>query len=137
MTLRRHALRDLALMVGEKQVKATAMDVESLPKILFSHRGAFKMPSRETLAPGRGPVHYMLRRSLLPKGKVERIAFLLLSVEFTGRRKQILDISSGKLAVVMVAVVFLHIEIDRSVAFIGISGVEYLLDILYLLDNMA
>ncbi len=136
MSLGRDALRYLAFMVWKHQVETTSVYVESLAEIFRAHGGAFEMPSRETFAPRRGPMHYMLRSGLLPEGEIERVALLVLPVERTGGVAQLVDVASGKLAVAMVFVVFLNVEVDRTLADIGISGFKYPLDVFYLLYDM-
>ena len=61
-----YSLSDLALVMREDQVHATAMDIEMVAKILASHSRALAMPTGITLAPGTGPAHDMLRCSLFP-----------------------------------------------------------------------
>ena len=73
-----HALRYLAFVVGELEVHAAAVDVESLAKIFLAHGGALKMPAGEAFAPGRGPVHDMLGSGFLPQREVGRVALLAL-----------------------------------------------------------
>ncbi len=63
--------------------------------------------------------------------------FLLLAVEGTRFRKEFVDITARQLAVMMVGIVLGHIEINRTVAFVSISGILYFLDIFDLLDYMA
>ena len=132
-----HALGDLAFMVGEHEVHAAAVDVERLAEIFAPHSGAFEMPAGEAFAPGRGPVHDMLRGSLLPEGEVHRIVLLLLAVEGAGGVLQLFDVAARELAVMMVAVIFLDVEIDRSAAFVGITRFKNLLHIFDLLYDMA
>ena len=137
MSLCCHALGNFTLMVREHQIESAAMNIEFLAEIFLSHSGAFEMPPREALAPWGRPMHDMLRRSLLPESEIERIALLLLTVEGAGIVLHLLNISSRKLPIVMVAVIFLHVEINRSAAFISISGLKNLLHIFNLLDDMT
>ncbi len=111
MSLSGYTLSYLTLMMGEKKVEAASVDVETFSKIFLAHRGAFEMPARETFAPGRGPVHDMLRSRFLPEGKVERIALLVLPVEVAGLGLHVFDVSARKLAIVMIFVILLDIEI--------------------------
>ncbi len=83
MTVVGNALGDLTLMVGELQIHATAVDIELFAEILLTHGGTLQMPSRETVAPGRRPAHYVFGLSLLPKREVGRMALFLLPVEGT------------------------------------------------------
>ena len=132
-----HALGYLALVVRELQVHAAAVDVEHTAEVLFAHRGTFEMPPRKTLAPWRGPVHYMLRRGFFPKSEVGGVAFFALSVEFSRGRQQFVDVASRQASVAMGGVELGHIEINRAVAFVGIACIENRLYVLYLLNNMA
>ena len=79
----------------------------------------------------------MLGSGLLPEGEVGGIVFLFLSVEGARRGQKLVDVAARELAVVMVGVIFRHVEIDRAVADIGIAAVENLLHIFDLLDDMA
>ena len=46
------ALRDLALVVGELEVHAAAVDVELLAEVFLAHDGALEVPPGEAVAPG-------------------------------------------------------------------------------------
>ncbi len=61
-----NALGNLAFMMGEFKVHPTAVDIKRFSEIFLTHRGAFEMPSGETVAPRRRPPHYMLRLCLFP-----------------------------------------------------------------------
>ena len=52
MAHRGYGLRNLALVVGEDEVHAAAVDVELLAEVLAAHRRAFAMPAGEAVAPG-------------------------------------------------------------------------------------
>ena len=71
-------LGNFILMVRKLQVIAPTVYIEYFAKIFRTHRRAFQMPARKTLAPGRTPAHDMLRRSLHPNRKICRVAFLVL-----------------------------------------------------------
>ena len=79
----------------------------------------------------------MLGSGFLPEGEVGGIALLALAVKLAGSGEELVDIASGELAVVVGAVVARHIEIYRSFALVGIAGIENLLDIFNLLDDVA
>ncbi len=124
-------------MMGKHEVHAAAVYVEALAEIFLAHGRALEVPAGEAFTPGRGPVHDVFGRCFFPQREVGGIVFLLLSVKGAGGREQFVDISARELAVTVVAVVFGHIEVDRAVRYVGISALEYLLDIFYLLDDMA
>ena len=79
----------------------------------------------------------MLGGGFFPESEVKRVALLLLPVESAGGGEEVFYVAAGKFAIIMVAVILLHIEIYRSVAFVGISGAENLFHIFYLLYDMA
>ncbi len=137
VSLSRHALRDFTFMVGEHEVKTATMYVELLAEVFLTHRGALKMPPGKPFAPGGWPVHDVFRRSLFPKGEIHRITFLFLTVEGTGRVLEVFYVSAGKDSVSVVFVIFLHIEIYRALAFIGISRFKNFLDIFDLFDYVS
>jgi hypothetical protein len=64
-------------MVGELQVLSTSMQRETLPQQLQRHHDTLGMPTRTTFAERRRP-HRLSRLRLLPEGKVERGALLLV-----------------------------------------------------------
>ena len=117
-----HRLRDFALMVREHKIHSTAVDVERLAQIFLPHRRAFEMPSWESVAPWRRPSHDVFWRRFLPQREVDRVVLLRLSVERTRRVEQLVDVSSRQFAVVEVLAVLHHVEIYRTVAFVGISS---------------
>ena len=82
------------------------MDIESLAEVFASHGGAFHVPSREAVAPGRGPAHDVLWLGFLPQGEVNGVMFLLLSTEFTCGVEHLLEVASRKDAVGMVVIIF-------------------------------
>ena len=70
-------------MVGEHQIHATSVDIKLLTQILTSHSRTLTVPTRESVAPRRGPAHDMLRLSLLPQGEVGLILLLSDTSQFT------------------------------------------------------
>ena len=112
ITLRSDSLCDLALMMREDQVHTTAMNVEVVTQIFPSHSRTLAVPTRETVAPRRGPAHDMLRLRTFPQRKINRVTFLLRTIKLTGRLQHVFDVTTGEDAITMVFVVFLHIEID-------------------------
>ena len=137
ITLRGYGLRDLAFMVREDQIHATAMDVEVVAEILASHGCALAVPAGIALAPGTGPAHDMLRCSLLPQGEIVLVFLLPHAVELTTIVLDVGEITSGEDAVVVFLVVFLHVEVDRAIALIGETIVHDLLDKFLLLNDMS
>ena len=66
IALRSHGLRYLAFVVGEYEVETASMNVEMVSEIFSAHCGALGVPSRESVAPWRGPAHYMFGLRFLP-----------------------------------------------------------------------
>ena len=110
-----HILSDLALMVGEHKVHSSSVNIELLAKIFLSHDGAFQMPSGETLAPWARPVHYVLRLGLFPKGEIEGCPFVALSVKRPCAFESVIQVASGKNAVMVFLGIFLNVEIDGTI----------------------
>ena len=113
--LRCHGLCYLALVVGEDEVHAAAVDVEVAAEVLASHRRALAVPSRETVTPGRGPAHDVLRLRLLPQGEVYLVFLLAHAVELSAGIDDVLQVASRQDAVVVVVVVLFDVEVDRAV----------------------
>ena len=137
VALRSHSLCYLALVMREDKVHSAAVYVEVGTEILASHGGALAVPARESVAPGTWPAHYVLGRSLLPEGKVGLVALLAHTVKSTRCVLNVVEIASREYAVVVILVVLLNVEVDRAVALVGKSVVQYLLYKLLLLDDMA
>ena len=78
----------------------------------------------------------MLRLCAFPESEVDRITFFILSVQCAGSVDDILQIASGKLAVMMRLVVFLHIEVHAALTDVGITVIQDFLHQFYLLDDM-
>ena len=134
---RRRRLRDLAFVMRKHQVHTAAVDVEPLAQVFGAHGRTLHVPAGEAVAPGRRPAHDMLRRSLLPEGEIARMALIALPVQLARVRQNIVEVAARKTAVAVFPVVFLHIEIDRPVRFVGETVVENLLHHGDLLDDMA
>ena len=79
----------------------------------------------------------MLRRCLLPESEVIRCTLVLLSVEVACAFLHLVESASRKYAVLVVSVVFEHVEIDRAVALVCISGLKNLLHEVDLLDDVS
>ena len=124
-------------MVREHEVHTSTVDVEMIAKVLATHRRTFTVPTREAIAPRTWPAHDMLRLSFLPKGEIHLIALLVRSVECTRIIDDIIQVAPRKNAIVMVAVVLLHIEIHRALAFVGIAILQDFLHQLNLLDDVS
>ena len=95
------------------------------------------MCSGEAFAPRGRPVHDVLRGGLLPEGEIERRALVVLAVQVAGPFAGIFQVAAREDAVVVLLVVFGHVEVDGTVAFVGIAGIEDLLHERDLLDDMA
>lgn len=105
------------------------MYVEGLSQILGTHGRAFQMPTGETFAPRRGPMHDVQRGSLFPQGKIAGRTFLVLAFQFACSVHQFVDVAPREFSVRagpegMLAVVFFHVEIHRSVRHVGIALVQ-------------
>ena len=121
----------------EDQIHAATVDIEMFAQILFTHSRTFAVPSGETVAPRRRPTHDMLRLCAFPESEVDRITFFILSVQCAGSIQHIVDVASGKNTVIMIFVVFLHVEVNGTFAFVSISVIQYFLYQFDLLDDMA
>ena len=132
------ALRYFAFVVREDEVHAAAVYVEGRAEVFGAHGGAFGVPAGEAVAPGRGPAHDVLGRSLLPQGEVTREALLVLSVEFARGGQHLVDDATAQLTVfVCVLLVFAHVEVDAAVGDVGQACVEDALHEGYLLHDVA
>ena len=129
-------LRDLALVVREHQIHAAAVDVEPFAQILGAHGRALHVPAGEPVAPRRRPAHNVFGRRLFPQREVAAVAFVALPVQRARVGHDVFQIAPRKDAVAVVAVVLLHIEIDRSVRLVGVTRIENLLHEGLLLDDM-
>ena len=155
ITLAGNGLCDLAFVVGEDKIHATTVDVEVVAEILARHGRALAVPSREAigdelavvgLAVGLsavlifdvdGPAHDVFGLCLLPEGEVGLMALLAHTGQLARVVDDVLKIAVGEDAVVMVLVVFLHVEVDGAVALVGIAVVENLAHHLGLFDDVA
>ena len=138
MTHRRRSLGYLALVVGEDEVQSATVDVEHLAEVLTTHGRTLAVPAGETVAPGRRPAHDVLRLCLLPQGEVGLVMLLADAVEVVARG--VLDVLQGAAAedaVLVLLVIRLNVEIDRTVRLVGKAVVENLLHQLLLLDDVA
>ena len=62
---------------------------------------------------------------------------LVLPVQRAGRVEHIVDVAAGKDAVVMILVIFLHVEVDGTFALVSIAVVQDLLHQFDLFDDMS
>ena len=95
------------------------------------------MPAGETVTPGAGPAHDVLGLGLLPQGKVHLVALLAYAVQLAAGIDDVLEVAAREDAVLVVLVVFLHIEIDGAVGLIGIASIKNLTHEGLLLDDVA
>ena len=130
-------LCNLCLVVWEHQVHTATVDVECIAKIFCTHSRALQVPTRETFAPWRWPVHNMLWCCFFPQCKVCRTAFFALSIQFASSFEQFVDISTRQFSVVIVFVIFLYIEIHRTFRLVCITCFENLFHKLDLLNDMS
>ena len=68
-------LGNFVFMVNGHMINAAGVNVYSPAQVLHRHGGAFNMPAGIARAPGTGPLHNVLGRCVLPKGKVGGMAF--------------------------------------------------------------
>ena len=132
-----YGLRDLALVVGEDEVHAAAVDVEMVAEVLAAHRGAFAVPAWEALAPLRWPTHDVLRCGAFPEGEVDGVTLLRLPVQLAGGVEQLVHVAVGEDAVAVVLVVSRHVEVDRAFALVGVAVGQDAVDELHLLDDVS
>ena len=124
-------------MMREHQVHSAAVYVKLLPEILLAHHGALQMPAREAFAPWRRPFHQMFRSRLLPQREIVCGVFVVLPVEAARSLKSVVERTSGEDAVAVVVVVFDDVEINGTVALIGISRIENFLHKFFLLNDVS
>ena len=72
-----------------------------------------------------------------PEGEIDGVAFFVLAVEGAHGALHVFHVAAGKDAVVVGFIVFFHIEIDRSLAFVSVAVVDNLFYQFDLLDDMA
>ena len=94
VALRCHGLRNLTFVVGENQVHATSVDVEVGAQVLAAHGGALTVPSREAVAPWRGPSHDVLGLRLLPKGEVGLVVLLRRAGQVAALVDDVLEVAA-------------------------------------------
>ena len=74
MTAGTDALGDFVFMVRKLQVRATAVNIESIAEQVFAHGRAFNMPTRTTIAPRAFPCRLTCFCGF-PQHKIQRITF--------------------------------------------------------------
>ncbi len=87
--------------------------------------------------PGRRPVHDMLGSRLLPQREVVGVALVRLSVQLARIGHDIFEIAAREASVVVFSVVFLDVEVDRSVRNVGIAVRKDPFHELDLLDDVS
>src|SRR5262249_1711087 len=99
---RRLGLGELVLVVREKKVDASGMDVERLSQILHGHRGALDVPAGPSSPKWGGPgrAHaFVLRLGSLPEGEVSRGLLVVLVRGHSGTWPQAGSVEVGEAAV--------------------------------------
>ena len=79
----------------------------------------------------------MLGRGLLPEGEIHRAVLVLLAVQRARVLDYVVEVAARETPVVVFAVVFLDVEVYRSVRDVGVACVEDTLDELDLLDYVS
>ena len=113
------------------------MDVEFFTEIFASHGCALAVPPWETIAPRRGPTHNVRRTGFFPKSKVHLMTLFAHAIEFSTRIADFFEIASRKNTIFIVFVVFHHVEIHRTIAFISITCCENLFHQFDLFDDVS
>ena len=85
----------------------------------------------------RRPAHDVFGLGAFPQGEVGWVMLFLLPVQFAGGVDNIIQVASRKHAIMVVFVVFCHIEVHRTLAFVGISVFQDFLYQLDLLDDVS
>ena len=125
-------------MVREHEIHAATMYVKLIAKILPAHSGTFAVPAGESIAPGAWPTHDVLWLCLLPQCEISLILLLTHTSEsITTGILQVLQCATREYAVLIVLIVFLDVEIYRTVADVCVAIVQYLLHQLLLLYDMT
>ena len=135
--LTRNRLRNLAFVMWEDEVHASAVDVEVLTQVLAAHSRAFAVPSGESIAPRRRPAHDVFGLCGFPQSEVRLVLLLADSGQVAARVLDVLEVSARKDAPAMVLVILLDVEVDAAVALVGIAVVEDLLHQGLLLDDVS
>ncbi len=113
-------LRDLVLVMGEHQIRATPVDGELGPQLLLGHHRALDVPGRPPRAPGGLPARVLAFLGRLPEGEVEaallqqRRARLLALVHLLG-------VAVGELAVAVEAA---DAEVDVAASLVGVAALD-------------
>ena len=102
-----------------------------------THRRTLTVPAWEAVAPGAGPAHDVFGLCLLPECEVCLVALLAYAVELSRCVFHVVEVAAREYAVVVLLVIFLYVEIDRTVAYVCKAVVEYLLHKLLLLYDVA
>ena len=111
------ALGDFVLVMGEHQVLAAEVEVETWPEQFHAHGATLDVPAGPALAPRAVPKHIaVLRHAGLPEGEVgDRFLFVLVTaVPFAGAH--FVEIDVEQLAVFVSGfLVFVDAEIDGAI----------------------
>ena len=116
-------LGQLVLMVGEDQVRAAAVDVESRAQVFAGHGRAFDVPAGPALAPGAVPGGFAgLGR--LPQGEIQGVPLHVVHVH-PGAGAQVVDVAAGELAVGGQGA---HFKVNVAAGLVGVAPVDDALD---------
>ncbi len=137
VTLAGYSLCDLTLMMREYKIHATAVNIKMTAEVFTSHSCTLAVPPRISLAPRTWPAHNMLGSSFLPESKVHLVLLLANSIQFPAIIDHVGKIAMRKNPIFMVLVILFYIEINGTIADIGIPVVKDLLHQLFLFYDMA
>src|SRR5659263_745805 len=79
-----HTLGDLCLVMREKQVKPSSMNIKWFSEVFCTHCRKFGVPAGKTFTPGRRPMHNVFRCRFFPDCKIQSRFFLTLGIKNPG-----------------------------------------------------
>ena len=124
------ALGNFVFMMGEHQIRTTAMNIEVVAQMTGIHGRAFDMPARTARPPGRLPGR-LARLGHLPQHKVHGVTFALLHAD-PGAGLQLLQILTGEATILGVAV-----DGEEHIAIIRHIGVAIVQQLLHQRDDLG
>ena len=121
-------------MVGKLEFHPPAVDIERISQVTGAHHRAFGMPAGiPPSGVGIPPAHEVSCLGLFPEGKVLGVAFFLPDLD-PGAFLHFFEAAVGQFSVFRILA---HIEIDRSVDFVGQAGLDHFFNRFQLFRNVA